>query len=489
MRPGAAEPVPASPITAAIGRALGERGWVVHHQVGCGPYKLDLAIVDPRDPGRYVFAIEHDGAAYASAPGARDRDRLRAQVLAQLGWRVHRIWALDWWADPERELQRAHGAIVMAVAATRQRKTLGVAASPAPQRSDRRDRGMRASAGDPSRAVITGAAHGRATPGRGEERAADRVADANARMVQDTRDDNGGSDAGPRAGSGPNAPASRDTGNASQSDGPEPRPSPAPSARTRASRRARDVDSAGGAVAPPGHASGTQPTAGTPVAAGSGPNDAVAALVGDLRASVASGSAPIRIAKNMIAIGPYLAAAIPAGRRAPDDLFAARHAGELGKIIEQVLAAEAPMHVDVLARRVGAYFGIGRLTTRVSDQVRLALAGRAQWGDEDNVVWRLDQDPAGVPAVRVAGQGASARREIAEVPLCEVAAAARIVVERAAGIAANDLVRDAARLLGFARVTEHVIERVASGVRLAARRELIRIEGGKAMLPDHTGSP
>jgi hypothetical protein len=210
----------------------------------------------------------------------------------------------------------------------------------------------------------------------------------------------------------------------------------------------------------------------------------VAALLGDASAPVASGSAPIRIAKNMIAIGPYLAAAIPAGRRAPDDLFAARHAAELSKIIDQVLAAEAPMHVDVLARRVGAYFGIGRLTPRVSDQVRLALAGRGQWGDEDNVVWRLDQDPAGIPAVRVAGQGASARREIDEVPLCEVAAAARIVVERAAGITANDLVRDAARLLGFARVTERVIERVASGVRLAARRELIRIDGGKAMLPD-----
>jgi hypothetical protein len=219
-------------------------------------------------------------------------------------------------------------------------------------------------------------------------------------------------------------------------------------------------------------------------AAGSGPTDAVASLSGEAAAPVARGSSPVRIAKNAIAIGPYLAAAIPAGRRAPDDLFAPRHAGELGKVIEQVLAAEAPMHVDLLARRVAAYFGIGRLTQRVTDQVRVALAGRGRWGDEDHVVWRLDQDPEGVPAVRVAGQGASVRREIEEVPLSEVAAAARIVVERAVGIAANDLVRDAARLLGFARITERVIDRVASGVRLAARRELIRIDGGKATLPE-----
>ena len=114
---------PASPIVAAIARALTERGWTVRHQVGCGAYKVDLAVVDPNDPGRYVLAIEHDGAAYGSAPAARDRDRLRAQVLAQLGWRLHRIWSLDWWADPERELQRAHAAIVTALAASRQRRT------------------------------------------------------------------------------------------------------------------------------------------------------------------------------------------------------------------------------------------------------------------------------------------------------------------------------------------------------------------------------
>src|SRR6185436_9514015 len=71
---------PASPITAAIARGLVERGWAVRHQVGCGPYRIDLAVVDPSDPERYVLAIEHDGASYAGAPAARDRDRLRPQL-------------------------------------------------------------------------------------------------------------------------------------------------------------------------------------------------------------------------------------------------------------------------------------------------------------------------------------------------------------------------------------------------------------------------
>src|SRR5262249_53562940 len=120
---------PASPITAAIARSLSERGWSVRHSVGCGAYKIDLAIVDPNDSERYVLAIEHDGASYASSSAARSRDRLRAQILAQLGWRVHRVWSLDWWNDPEREIQRAHGAIVAAVAASRQRRTAMLGAS------------------------------------------------------------------------------------------------------------------------------------------------------------------------------------------------------------------------------------------------------------------------------------------------------------------------------------------------------------------------
>jgi hypothetical protein len=165
-------------------------------------------------------------------------------------------------------------------------------------------------------------------------------------------------------------------------------------------------------------------------------------------------------------------------------MFAPRYLPELGKVVEQVLAAEAPMTVDLLARRVGGYFGIGRVTQRVTDQVRVALAGRGRWGDEDNVVWRMDQDPAGVPPVRVAGTGPAARREIEEVPLSELAAAARIVVERAPNIGANDLVRDAARLLGFARITDRVTGRIVLGVQLALQRTLISLDNGRVHLPD-----
>jgi hypothetical protein len=70
-----------------------------------------LAVIDPEHPGRYLLGIECDGAAYHSARSARDRDRLRQQVLEGIGWRIHRIWSTDWFRNPERELKRVVEAI------------------------------------------------------------------------------------------------------------------------------------------------------------------------------------------------------------------------------------------------------------------------------------------------------------------------------------------------------------------------------------------
>ncbi|HEX6813150.1 MAG TPA: DUF3320 domain-containing protein [Planctomycetota bacterium] len=106
-----------SPFESAVRDALVQRGHEVHTQVGCSGYRIDLAIVDPAVPGRYLLGIECDGAAYHSAATARDRDRLRASVLMGLGWRLHRIWSTDFWQDPAGEVERAEAAIASAKAA------------------------------------------------------------------------------------------------------------------------------------------------------------------------------------------------------------------------------------------------------------------------------------------------------------------------------------------------------------------------------------
>lgn len=97
---------PESQLEIEVIRALREKGWIVHPQVGCSGYRIDMAVVHPNEPGRYLLGIECDGATYHALPTAKDRDRLRQMVLEGLGWSLHRIWSTDWWSDPEREIQK-----------------------------------------------------------------------------------------------------------------------------------------------------------------------------------------------------------------------------------------------------------------------------------------------------------------------------------------------------------------------------------------------
>jgi very-short-patch-repair endonuclease len=97
---------PDSPFETAVIRILRNHNWVVHPQVGCSGYRIDIGVVDPRAPGRYLVGIECDGRTYHSGATARDRDRLRQHVLEGLGWHIHRIWSTDWWLNPEGEVKK-----------------------------------------------------------------------------------------------------------------------------------------------------------------------------------------------------------------------------------------------------------------------------------------------------------------------------------------------------------------------------------------------
>jgi very-short-patch-repair endonuclease len=75
-------------------------------QMGASRSRIDMVAEHPKNPGRYVLAIECDGATYHSSYTARDRDRLRQQQLENLGWRFYRIWSTDWFMRKEHEVQR-----------------------------------------------------------------------------------------------------------------------------------------------------------------------------------------------------------------------------------------------------------------------------------------------------------------------------------------------------------------------------------------------
>ncbi|WP_424362955.1 DUF3320 domain-containing protein [Methylocystis parvus] len=117
-----------SPFEDAVKAALERRGWEVHPQIGVSFFRVDLGIVHPDEPGRYLAGVECDGAAYHSSATARDRDRLREIVLKDLGWNIRRIWSTDWWMNPHLSLDRIDNKLREDLAADREHKAAEEAA-------------------------------------------------------------------------------------------------------------------------------------------------------------------------------------------------------------------------------------------------------------------------------------------------------------------------------------------------------------------------
>jgi very-short-patch-repair endonuclease len=121
----------------AIIEGLRELNFECVPQVGVANFFLDIGIRDPNSKQEFIAAVECDGASYHSSKSARDRDRLRQEILENLGWNIIRIWSTDWFRDPASELARVSGELNRLIAAKAESRTSAprkVAAPPA-QRS------------------------------------------------------------------------------------------------------------------------------------------------------------------------------------------------------------------------------------------------------------------------------------------------------------------------------------------------------------------
>lgn len=100
-----------SPFEDEVISVIKNMGYDVEPQVGSAGFFIDIAVKDPNKPGKYVLAVECDGASYHSSVSARDRDRLRQNVLEGMGWKFHRIWSTDWFRTQSRQIDLLKNAI------------------------------------------------------------------------------------------------------------------------------------------------------------------------------------------------------------------------------------------------------------------------------------------------------------------------------------------------------------------------------------------
>ncbi|UGB33111.1 AAA domain-containing protein [Metabacillus sp. B2-18] len=95
-----------SPFEEQVYSALTKLGYKVDTQIGMSGYRIDLAVVHPNQPEKYIIGIECDGAMYHSAPSAKERDVYRQRFLETKGWKITRIWSRNWWKNSSAEIEK-----------------------------------------------------------------------------------------------------------------------------------------------------------------------------------------------------------------------------------------------------------------------------------------------------------------------------------------------------------------------------------------------
>lgn len=98
-------------IIESIVTLLRQKGYQVNTHVGRSAFKVDIAVADPHDPGRYLCGILCDGTAYYATKTIRDREICQPEVLTHLGWRLLRVWSIDWLINEQQVAKRLLDAI------------------------------------------------------------------------------------------------------------------------------------------------------------------------------------------------------------------------------------------------------------------------------------------------------------------------------------------------------------------------------------------
>ena len=100
-----------------IAAAISKEGYETRTNIGCSAYRMDIGIVDPDDPGNYLLGLILDGENMKASATVDDRFAVQPSVLGGLGWKLLRIWTLEWLDDPAPVIQRIKEAAEQAKAA------------------------------------------------------------------------------------------------------------------------------------------------------------------------------------------------------------------------------------------------------------------------------------------------------------------------------------------------------------------------------------
>ena len=336
-------------VSKAICAALEEQGYETQRMVGHSQYHIDIGVVDPCNPERYRLGILLDGATYRDSKTVRDRELAQISVLNSLGWKITRVWSMDWWDNSKKELARL---------------------------LDLLEREKEA-----SEAQVRDAADA-------EKNAADDAA-------EETQ-----------------APAEN-------AESPEGEKTALP-----------DDDAA--------------------------PSETTETVENDAATDTAEEYADAMPSVGKLAV--YTAAALKSEVITPEDFVSPANAGKIRKKIQAVIEAEAPVSEGLLTRKVVQSFGITRSGSRIQNYITslyLSMKLKSTIQNADRFFWKPEQEKKSYAGLRVNGEGDN-KRDVRDIPMQEAANAVCLVLYDQISMSHGDLVKEAAKMMGYTRSGNNV---------------------------------
>lgn len=89
-----------------LARELKDRGVVCDYNVGVSDFKIDVAVVDPKNKNRYILAILADSENSCKLKGVKDRVTMQTKILRKLGWNIYQLWTVNYYNNPRREIAK-----------------------------------------------------------------------------------------------------------------------------------------------------------------------------------------------------------------------------------------------------------------------------------------------------------------------------------------------------------------------------------------------
>lgn len=422
-----------------VASVLRDAGHTVHERIGVSGYRIDLAVVHPYQADRYLIGIECDGRTYYSSRTARERDKGRSQVLGFLGWKLTRVWGVDWWFDPENTRAKLLGEVDSLVQNAVSERAAEIARS----------------AAEEARALAPAEPEGEATPS-----------------------DGGTNDGYPIEGD------------------------PASEAASLEAPSEEDIEagSGEGRLQAPGvetpEADVTEES--TQEAEDAATEDQDHGDAGELPAEdLADFDEPLSVEERLEQLEnqplppPPFASAfrLPNRRRRGESqrFYDPDRFDPIADQLADLVGEVGPLLREQAYREIIECYGLGTLGKRIRAILDRAVDERSAVieGDEDGFLWSVGANRDDRQLLRLPEEGVErTEREAEQLPPLEVANAAAWILGRAKTLERQSLVRETAKQFGIVRLGRHVRSAMDRGIERMLTRDGFKVDGDRITLED-----